>query len=127
MRVRLSRIALEDATILSARGSGGEAASLRVTNKGVIGYFKGSTKVRTTVAYRPRSWYRLSATIDQAKRTYSVRVSTDAGKLVAKASGLRWRMAAVKSVRSICVETAPVPPRQAIDIGEVRVTQVVTP
>jgi hypothetical protein len=127
MRVRVSRISLEDATILSARGSGGEAASLRVTNKGVIGYFNGSGKTRTTVAYRPRAWYRVSATIDQAKRTYSIRVTTDGGKLVAKASGLRWRMSAVRSVRSICVETAPAPPSQAIDIGEVRVTQVVTP
>ena len=127
VRVRLSRISLEDATILSARGSGGEAASLRVTNKGVIGYFNGSGKIRTTVAFRPRVWYRVSATIDQVKRTYSIRVTTDGGKLVAKASGLRWRMSAVRSVRSICAETAPAPPSQAIDIGEVRVTQVVTP
>ena len=127
MRVRLSRISLEDATILSARGSGGEAASLRVTNKGVVGYFNGSGKTRTTVAFRPRAWYRVSATIDQVKRTYSIRVTTDGGKLVAKASGLRWRMSAVRSIRSACVETAPAPPSQAIDIGEVRVTQVVTP
>jgi len=127
MRVRVSRISLEDATILSARGRGGEAASLRVTNLGVIGYFNGSTKVRTTVAYRPRAWYRVSATIDQAKRRYAVRVTTDAGKLVAKASGLRWRMAAVRSVHSICVDTPPAPPSEAIDIAEVRVTQVVTP
>lgn len=127
MRVRLSRISLEDATILSARGSGGEAASLRVTNKGVIGYFNGSGKTRTTVAYRPKAWYRVSATIDQVKRTYSIRVTTDGGKLVAKASGLRWRMSAVRSIRSVCVETAPAPPSQSIDIAEVRVTQVVTP
>jgi hypothetical protein len=127
MRVRLSRVSLEDATILSARGSGGEAASLRVTNKGVIGYFNGSGKTRTTVAYRPKAWYRVSATIDQVKRTYSIRVTTDGGKLVAKASGLRWRMRAVRSVRSVCVETAPAPPSQSIDIAEVRVTQLVTP
>jgi hypothetical protein len=127
LRVRVSRISLEDATILSARGRGGEAASLRVTNKGVIGYFDGSTKIRTTVAYRPRTWYRVSATIDQAKRRYAVRITTDAGKLVAKASGLRWRMPEVRSVHSICVETPPTPPTEAIDIAEVRVTQVVTP
>jgi hypothetical protein len=127
MRVRVSRISLEDATILSARGSGGEAASLRVTNKGVVGYFNGSRKTRTTAAFRPRTWYRVSATIDQVKRTYSIRVTTDSGKLVAKASGLRWRMSAVRSIRSICVDTAPAPPSQALDIAEVRVTQVVTP
>ena len=36
MRVGLSRLALDDATILSVRGSGGETASLRVTDQGVL-------------------------------------------------------------------------------------------
>ena len=126
-RVRLSRIGLEDATILSVRGSGGETASVRVTNKGVLGWFDRATKIRTTRPFRPRTWYRVTATIDQSKRTYAVRVTTDGGRLVARASGLRWRQPAVESVRSVCVETAPAPPTQAIDIGEVSVTQVVTP
>jgi hypothetical protein len=30
-------------------------------------------------------------------------------------------------VKSVCVETAPAPPSQTIDIAEVRVTQIVTP
>lgn len=127
MRARLSGIASEDATMLSVRGSGGEAASLRVTNKGVVGYFNGSKKVRTTIAFRPGTWYRLTATIDQAKQTYAIRLTTDGGKLIARAAGLRWRMATVESVRSICVETAPAPPARSIDIAEVRVTQLVTP
>jgi hypothetical protein len=128
MRVRLSRIALEDGTILSVRGSGGESASLRVTNQGVLAWFDRATKIRSTARFRAKVWYRVTATIDQAKRTYSVRVTSDNGKTrIASASGLRWRMAAVRTVGSICVETAPAPPAQAIDIAEVSVLQAGTP
>ena len=125
--VKLSRPALEDATILSVRGSGGESASIRVTTKSVFAWFNGSIKIRTTAAFRPGAWYRVRATIDQTKKTYSVRIDTGGGRLVARASGLRWRARAVPSVKSVCVETAPAPPSQTIDIAEVRVTQVVTP
>ena len=125
--VKLSRPALEDATILSVRGSGGESASIRVTTKSVFAWFNGSIKIRTTAAFRPGAWYRVRATIDQTRKTYSVRIDTGGGRLVARASGLRWRARAVPSVKSVCVETAPAPPSQTIDIAEVRVTQVVTP
>ena len=124
---KLSRVGLEDATLLSVRGSGGEAASVRVTNKSVFAWFNGSTKIRSTAAFRPGTWYRIRATIDQAKKTYSFRIDTGGGRPVARASGLRWRNRAVPSVRSVCLETAPAPPSQTIDIAEVRVTQVVTP
>ena len=128
LRVRLSRIALDDGTILSVRGSGGESASLRVTNKGVLAWFDRSTKIRSTARFRAKVWYRVTAVIDQAKRTYSVRVTSDDGKTrIASASGLRWRMAALRTVGSICVETAPAPPAQAIDVAEVSVLQVDTP
>jgi hypothetical protein len=124
---KLSRVGLEDATLLSIRGSGGEAASVRVTSKSVFAWFNGSTKIRTTAAFRPGTWYRIRATIDQTKKTYSVRIDTGGGRPVARASGLRWRNRAVPSVKSVCAETAPAPPSQTIDIAEVRVTQVVTP
>jgi len=125
--VKLSKPALEDATILSVRGSGGESASVRVTTKSVFAYFNGSTKIRTTAVFRPGAWYRVRATIDQVRKTYSVRIDTGGGRLVTRASGLRWRARVVPSVKSVCVETAPAPPIQTIDIAEVRVTQVVTP
>ncbi|MFL5685441.1 MAG: hypothetical protein ACJ77D_05250 [Chloroflexota bacterium] len=125
--VKLSRAALEDATILSVRGSGGESASIRVTSKSVFAWFNGSTKIRTTAPFRAGAWYRVRATIDQTRKTYSVRIDTGGGRLVARASGLRWRARAVPSVKSVCVETAPAPPSQTIDIAEVRVTQIVTP
>ena len=126
-RIRLSRIALDDATILSLRGSGGEAASVRVTNKGVLAWFDGGTKIRTTIPLRTGSWYRVSARIDQGRKRYDVRVTTDGGRVIARANGLRWRSSAVPSVRSVCVETAPSPPRQTINLSEVNVSQVVRP
>jgi len=124
---KLSRAGLEDATLLSVRGSGGEAASIRVTNKSVFAWFNGTTKIRTTAPFRPGTWYRIRATIDQAKKTYSLRIDTGGGRPVARATGLRWRNRAVATVKSVCLETAPAPPSQTIDIAEVRVTQVVTP
>jgi hypothetical protein len=124
MRVRLSRIALDDGTILSVRGSGGEAASLRVTDKGVLAWFDRLTKIRSTARFRPNVWYRVTARIDQAKRTYDLRVTNDGGGTrIASASGLRWRQAAVRTVGSVCLETAGAPPAQAIDIAEVSVVQ----
>ena len=69
----------------------------------------------------------LTAIIDQSKRTYDFRVTTDDGTRVARASGLRWRMAALRTVGSICIETAAAPPAQAIDVAEVSVLQEDTP
>ncbi len=128
LRVRLSRIAPEDATILSVRGSGGESVSLRVTNKGVLAWFDRGTKIRSTARFRANVWYRVTAVIDQAKRTYNLRVTNDNGKTrIATVSGRRWRMAAVRTVGSVCIETAAAPPAQAIDVAEVSVLQVDTP
>ncbi len=125
MRVRLSRLALEDATILSVRGSGGEAASLRVTNLGMLAWFDGATKLRSTTRFRPNVWYRVTARIDQSKRTYDVSVSSDGGKRIVGVSGLRWRMPAVRIVGAVCAETAGAPPAQAIDFAEVSVLQAI--
>jgi hypothetical protein len=127
LRVRVSRIALEDGTILSVRGSGGESASLRVTDNGVLAWFDRGTKIRSTARIQRNRWYRVTAIIDQSKRTYDFRVTTDDGTRVARASGLRWRMAALRTIGSICIETAAAPPAQAIDIGEVSVLQEDTP
>ncbi len=123
MRVRVSRLALDDATILSVRGSGGETASLRVTNQGMLAWFDGTTKIRSTVRIRPTVWYRVTALIDQDRRTYNLRVTSDGGKLIAGVPGLRWRMPAVRTVGSVCVQTSGAPPAQAIDLAEVSVLQ----
>ena len=88
-RVRLTRVALDDATILSVRGSGGETATIRVTNKQVLAWFDGATKVRSTATLPTGRFFIVTAIIDQANKTYDLRVTTDSGGAVASASGLR--------------------------------------
>jgi hypothetical protein len=126
-RVRLSGIASEDATILSVRGSGGEAASVRVTNDGVLAWFDGETKIRSTTGIAAATFYRVTARIDQSARTYDIRVTTDDETPIATVTGLKWRQPAVRTVSSVCVETAPAPPAQGVDVAEVSVSEDVRP
>jgi hypothetical protein len=126
-RVRLSGIASEDATILSVRGSGGEAASVRVTNDGVLAWFDGETKIRSTTGIAAATFYRVTARIDQTARTYDIRVTTDDETPIATVTGLKWRQPAVRTVSSVCVETAPAPPAQGVDVAEVSVSEDVRP
>ena len=121
LRVRVSRAGASDATLVSVRGSGGEAGSVRVTTRGVFAWYAGATKVRSTVRFRPRTWYRVVVTLDQVRRTYDLRVLSAANKAVAGRTRLRWRTPDVKVVDSVCVETAGGAPAQAVDIGEVKV------
>ncbi len=126
-RIRLTRVALDDATILSVRGSGGETASIRVTNKQVLAWFDGATKIRSTATLPTGRFFIVTATIDQEHKTYDLRVTTDAGAAVASASALDWRMSAVETVRSVCIETPPALPTQAIVVSEVSVSQDAMP
>jgi hypothetical protein len=123
MRVRFSRVGPTDTTLMSVRGSGGEAASLRVTDRGTLAWFDGSTKIRTNAVVRPGTWYRVVSFIDQANRRYFVRVLTDGGSHVAAGRGLRWRMPAVRSVRTLCVETTAGGPLQNLTMADATVLQ----
>jgi hypothetical protein len=125
-RIRLTRVALDDATILSVRGSGGETASIRVTNQQALAWFDGPTKIRSSTSLPTGRFFILTARIDQERKTYALRVTTDSGAPVVSADGLDWRMSAVETVGSICIETPPVLPTQAIIVSEVSVTQDVT-
>jgi hypothetical protein len=63
----------------------------------------------------------VSATFDQARRTYAFRAWNAANKPVVARTGLRWRTKDVTAIDSICIDTAGAPPAQVIDIGEVSV------
>lgn len=121
LRIRVSRVGSSDATIMSMRGTGGEAASLRVTDRGTFAWFDRATKLRSSALLRPGAWYRVVAVIDQPNRTYSVRVTTDGGAHVAAGRGLRWRMPGVETVRTLCVETAGGAPEQTIAVADATV------
>ena len=61
--VRINAIGSSDATLLSVRGPGGEAVSIRVTRHGLVAYYLGGAKITTKVAFQPGRTYRLTATI----------------------------------------------------------------
>jgi hypothetical protein len=121
LRVRVSRAGASDAVLVSVRGSGGEAGSVRVTTRGVFGWYAGPTKVRSTIPFRGHAWYRVRVTFDQARRTYDLRVWNAANRPVAGRTGLRWRTPDVKVVDSVCVETAAGAPAQVVDVAGVNV------
>jgi hypothetical protein len=122
-RVRVSALGTSDTTLLSIRGSGGEAASVRVTDRGVLARFDRATKIRSTVPVRAGRWYRINVSVDQTARTASITFKTDGNRTIIKRSGMRWRMPAVKGVDSVCIETAGASAAQRIDLAEVSVLQ----
>jgi hypothetical protein len=87
----------------------------------VFGWYFGATKVRSTIGVRRGTWYRVSATFDQAKRTYDFRVVNAANRPVVARTGLRWRTKGVTAIDSVCIDTAGAPPAQVINIDEVSV------
>lgn len=127
LRVRLHGLAASDATIVSLRGSGGEVGSLRVSSRGRLSWFDGSTKVRSEIAMKAGSWYRVTIDVDQAHRTYGFTITTDKGKAVAKRSKLDWRTASVPSAREACLETGTGNPKHSIDLSHIRIVGVAQP
>lgn len=106
LRVRVTGGGSSDHSILSLRGSGGEAAVVRATDRGGFGWFVGTTKVHADASFSPGQVYRVVATLDQATRTFSFRVFAADGTRIVRQDGLPWRLPAVTSVREICLETA---------------------
>ncbi len=122
-RVRTSALGTSDTTLLAVRGSGGEATSIRATDRGVFAWFAGSTKVRSTRAVRPGTWYRISLSIDQAAKTYDLRLASDDGRSIIARDDVPWRTPELERVGSICLETAGASRAQTIDLAEVQMLQ----
>ena len=120
-RVRTSVLGTSDTTLLSVRGNGGEAASIRATDRGVFAWFSRATKVRSTRIVKPGTWYRISLTIDQAAHTYDLRLAFDDGRPIIGRSDVPWRTPELEGVGSICLETAGASRAQTIDLAEVQV------
>ncbi len=111
-----------DTSLLSFRGSGGEAVSLRVTADGDLAWFDGPTKAQSEVVVQPGAIYRIRGTIDQARRTFSFRIH-EGGREVLSAEAVAWRMDEVRIARDICMETAAGRPDQAVDVLDVKVME----
>ncbi|CAN5576183.1 hypothetical protein BH20CHL7_BH20CHL7_13400 [soil metagenome] len=126
-RLRFSRLGASDTTLLSLRGSGGEAGNVRVTDAGFLAWYDGPVKVRTEAQLVPGRWYRVFLTVDQRARTYRIRVTTDGGAPIASQSAIAWRPSEVRSVRSLCQQHADGAPGQALDLENVEILQVPSP
>ncbi|MGP1674200.1 MAG: hypothetical protein ACTS8Z_03165, partial [Candidatus Limnocylindrales bacterium] len=126
-RVRTSALGTSDTTLLAVRGNGGEAASIRVTDRGVFAWFSGAIKVRSTRTVTPGTWYRISLTIDQVAHTYDLRLAFDDDRLIIARSDVPWRTPELEAVDSICLETAGASRAQTIDLAEVQVLEGTRP
>jgi hypothetical protein len=123
LRVRIGALGTSDTSILSMRGSGGEAASVRVTTRGEFAWYDRLTKVRSTAAFKAGTWYRLQVRVDSTAKTYAFTIATDGGDALVERTSVRWRHAEVPSVQDVCFETATGNSKQRIDISEVQVLE----
>ena len=123
LTVRVSGFGTADSSILSLRGAGGEAASVRVTERGEFAWFDGATKVRTTAIVDPGRWYRVRVGVDQVAKTYTLTLGADGRDPAVDRTGIDWRQPEVPSVRDLCLETAIGDADLTIDVAEVRVLQ----
>lgn len=123
-RVRVGDGGTSDSIVVSMRGSGGEAASIRVTDRDRLAWFDGSRKVQSVTTVERGAWYRVDVTVDQTARTYDFRVLTDDGDEILSRKGSAWRFPDVETVRRFCLETASGTPGQSVDLAEFRLQQV---
>jgi hypothetical protein len=123
LRVRVNVLGTSDTAILSMRGSGGETASVRVTDEGEFAWYDRLTKVRSTAPFKLGAWYRVSVTVDSTTKTYALTIATDGGDPLVERSKVRWRHAVVPSVQGICLETTAGNAKQRLDLAEVQVLE----
>jgi hypothetical protein len=126
-RIRINTTGINDTTLMSLRGSGGDLGSLRISKRGQFSYFDGTRKVESSVRYARSRWYTVTAVVQQQRRTYDLVVATDSGSVVLRRRGLHWRRSIVPSVREMCIETTSGQPKQRIDLSGAVVTQVPAP
>jgi hypothetical protein len=60
--------------------------------------------------------------VDPGRRTFDFEVATDGGERVRQQTGLSWRSAGLKALRTVCLETAAATPRQDLDLDSIVVT-----
>ncbi len=121
--VRLRGVGSSDATIASVRGPGGEVASIRVTTHGLLAYYSGATKVRTTIPFTSGRWYRIVIDVSLATKRFSVTVSPVGGARVLAASAVPWRTGAVTGIDTVCVETPNGGPADALDVSSLALSR----
>lgn len=108
-----------DIKLLQLRGSGGEAASIRL-REGEVVYTDGSTRVRSELVLVPGRWYRAVLGLDLAARTFGVEIRDAVNNEILLAdTGLAWATE-VEPVDRVCAELSPQPGLE-LYLDEVRV------
>ena len=128
LRVRVSALGDADTSLVQLRGSGGEAASVRLSVLGDLAWFDGARKARSEAAtFRLGRWYRVEVTVDQPARTYDFVVKTDGGDDVLRRSDLDWRSPVVQAIRTVCFESTVGEPDQDLDVSGITVAALPPP
>jgi hypothetical protein len=108
-----------DIKLLQLRGSGGEAASVRL-REGEVVYADGDTRVRSGLVLSPGRWYRAVLGLDLAARTFGVQIRDGVDDAILLADeGLAWA-AEIEVVDRVCAEVSPQPGLE-LYLDEVRV------
>ena len=106
VKVRLSRLGASDAVLTEVRGSGPTAASVRLGKRGFFEYFRGATKVITTVRGRPGFWYRSIVVVHLKTRTFDWKLLNATGRVILGVRGVAWRdRAADVPMDRVCLKT----------------------
>jgi hypothetical protein len=105
LKVRLSRLGGSDGVLTEMRGASGVSASVRVGQVGTFAYYRGATKVKTTVQFRAGAWYRSIVVVHVASRTYDWRLLDAAGRQLLQVKGVAWRDPGKAGPDRICVRT----------------------
>ncbi len=106
VRVQFDAIGPADVVISSLRDRSGEAASVRFGQGGTFAYYAGPSKVRTTVAFRPKTWYRSVLTVRPDKGTYDWVVRASDGSVLVRVERVPFRDAAATQVSSLCLQSS---------------------
>lgn len=121
LKVRLSRIGGSDGVLTEVRGGSVTSASIRVGRVGTFAYYRGPTKVKTTVRFRAGAWYRSIVVVHVAGRTYDWRLLDAAGRQLILVKGIAWRDPGAAAPDQVCLRTPTGGPGIALDWDDARV------
>jgi hypothetical protein len=121
LKVRLSRIGGSDAVMTEVRGGSVVSASIRVGQVGTFAYYRGATKIKTTVRFRAGAWYRSIVVVHVARRTYDWRLLDGAGRQLIQVKGIAWRDPGNAALDEVCLRTPTGGSGIALDWDDIRV------
>jgi len=123
LRIQLESISTTDNVITSLTDRGNQAVSVRFGQGGTFAYYAGPTKVRSTVPFRIKTWYRSVVTVHPSQGTYDWVMATDRGAVILRVQRVPFRDAIAKQVSSLCLQTSEGKPALALSFDDVVVSR----